>query len=129
QKHNAVIMGRVTWESLPEKFRPLPHRENIVISTQTLSLSGAAVYHSLASAIALAAARPGIESLFIIGGASLYRQALEQLDLDGIYLSHIHADYACDSFFPDPASKYPRKKLLSTKEEQGTKIDYLLLER
>ena len=34
KKQNAVIMGRKTWESLPEKFRPLPQRLNIVVTTQ-----------------------------------------------------------------------------------------------
>lgn len=126
-KHNAVIMGRVTWDSLPEKFRPLPHRENIVISTQSISLNGASVCNSLVSAIHLATARPAIESIFIIGGASLYRQALDQLSLAGIYLTHIHSSHDCDAFFPDPSQKYPAKKLLKSTEENGIKIDYLLL--
>ena len=50
----AVVMGRKTWDSLPERFRPLPGRTNIVITRQTgWQAPGALVAHSLAQAMAL----------------------------------------------------------------------------
>jgi dihydrofolate reductase len=69
----AVIMGRRTWDSLPERFRPLAGRHNIVITRQQDWLSdGATVVHSLSDA--LAAAEPG--PVWVIGGGEIYRQAM-----------------------------------------------------
>lgn len=69
----AVVMGRRTWDSLPERFRPLAGRHNIVITRQPdWSAAGATVAHSLADA--LVAAGPG--PVWIIGGGEIYRQAM-----------------------------------------------------
>ena len=70
----AVVMGRKTWDSLPERFRPLPGRTNIVITRQTdWHAPGALVAHSLEQAMSLCPA-PG--PLWVIGGADIYAQAL-----------------------------------------------------
>ncbi|KJA29106.1 hypothetical protein HYPSUDRAFT_61139 [Hypholoma sublateritium FD-334 SS-4] len=80
---NAVIMGRNTWESIPKKFRPLPRRKNIVISTNphynldTISTS-AVLAHNLKSALELSHAQtPNLNREFIIGGATLYTEAIK----------------------------------------------------
>lgn len=65
-----VVMGRKTWESLG---RPLPGRENVVVTRQELSLDGARTVHSLAEAYSLF---PPEEEVFIIGGAQIYAEAL-----------------------------------------------------
>lgn len=106
-KQNAVVMGRKTWESIPKKFRPLSNRLNIVVTRnesyslpqevvrleQLISFRGAELHppHLLDS----------IESIFIIGGASIYKQALESLPLHTIYLTKVFASFDCDVFFPD----------------------------
>ena len=90
-----VLMGRRTWESLPEKFRPLPGRRNVVISRNPhYAATGAELAGSLAEAIEKA----GAGELFVIGGAELYAQALP---LAGrLYLTEIAAEFAGDAFFP-----------------------------
>ena len=55
---SAVIMGRKTWDSLPERFRPLPGRSNIVVTRQADWAAGAQVAHSLDAARALCAPAP-----------------------------------------------------------------------
>jgi len=71
---HAVLMGRKTWESLPERFRPLPGRRNIVISRQPdYVATGAELADSLENALRLASTA---EVLFIIGGAEIYAQAI-----------------------------------------------------
>jgi dihydrofolate reductase len=67
-------MGRKTWDSLPERFRPLPGRSNIVITRQKdWQAPGALVAHSLDQAMSLCP-EPG--PLWVIGGAEIYAQAL-----------------------------------------------------
>jgi len=73
---HAVIMGRRTWESLPERFRPLPGRTNIVITRQeSLEYPGALVAHSLDAALELV---PEEREAWVIGGSQIYAEALER---------------------------------------------------
>lgn len=70
----AVIMGRKTWESLPEKFRPLPGRVNIVMSqTPDYKAPGALVVRSITQALDIAECNP---NTIVIGGDQIYRQTL-----------------------------------------------------
>lgn len=69
-----VIMGRRTWFSLPERFRPLPGRRNIVVSRDAeLTLEGAETALGLEAALALL---QGEETAWVMGGGELYRSAL-----------------------------------------------------
>lgn len=106
-----VIMGRRTWESLPK--RPLPGRLNIVATRQKgYSAPGAQTAPSLPAAIQLArdnhntlspesyTLSPESNTLFIIGGGEIYRQALPLADT--LYLTRIHARYPdADTHFPE----------------------------
>jgi len=66
---HAVIMGRLTWESLPAKFRPLPGRENVVVSRQVAYMAeGAEVVASLEDA--------PLNDAWVIGGSQIYGLAL-----------------------------------------------------
>ena len=69
-----VIMGRKTWDSIPPRFRPLPGRDNWVITRQSgWESPGAKVAHSLASALAQL---PSHSEPWVIGGGEIYAQAL-----------------------------------------------------
>lgn len=95
---NTVIMGRKTFESIGQ---PLPNRKNIVISHSILSLPGVDVCHSLNDALEKARSADLAKSseIFIIGGASIYQQALPLADK--LYLSHLKKDYEGDAYFPE----------------------------
>lgn len=76
-----VVMGRRTWESLPERFRPLPGRRNIVVTRQAgWSSPGAVTVHSLDDALGENGTRTGAgtgkATTWIIGGGEIYRAAL-----------------------------------------------------
>ncbi|HEX7259950.1 MAG TPA: dihydrofolate reductase [Candidatus Saccharimonadia bacterium] len=84
--HHPIIMGRTTYESIG---RILPDRRNIIITrNSSFHIDGAEVVHSLESAIALASA--GDKEIFIIGGGSIYEQALPRADV--LYLTEVHAE-------------------------------------
>ncbi|ACY21425.1 dihydrofolate reductase region [Gordonia bronchialis DSM 43247] len=68
-----VVMGRRTWESLPDRFRPLPRRRNIVVTRSVgFVADGAEVVHSVDAAVAL----PD-ERLVVIGGGEIYSAVME----------------------------------------------------
>lgn len=90
---HSVLMGRKTWESLPEKYRPLPNRENFVLSSnQNFIVNGAETIHSLDSI-------PLREKLFVIGGSEIYRQTIQYADIIHLTQVHINVEEA-DAFFP-----------------------------
>lgn len=77
-----VIMGRKTWESLPDRSRPLPGRENFVISTQSGYVApGAEVYGTLIDAITAAEGGDPDRLIWCIGGAHVYAEAMANADL------------------------------------------------
>jgi dihydrofolate reductase len=91
---HAIIMGRKTWESLP---RPLPERQNIVVTRQRDYLApGAETAASLDDALARVRL-PG--PAFCIGGGELYAEALPRADV--VHLTEIARDFAGDASFPD----------------------------
>jgi len=97
---HAVIMGRKTHDSIG---RPLPKRRNIVVTRQTGTLfPGCEAAHSLDEAIALA--RTTDDCPFIIGGASLYEEALPLAT--ELHLTTIDEDVDGDAYFPEDLSEF-----------------------
>ncbi|KAG8459221.1 hypothetical protein KFE25_005732 [Diacronema lutheri] len=99
-RRNAVVMGRRTWESLPPKARPLAERLNVVLSrTPEAELRArlclppdVLVAGSLDAALALLAAAPtaeAVESIFVIGGAAVYAEALASERLERAYVTFV----------------------------------------
>lgn len=93
-----VIMGRKTYASIPERFRPLPERRNIVLSARGFDAPGAEVLGSLESALAAA----GTDA-FVIGGGATYAETLPLADR--VIATEIATEVEGDTFFPalDPA--------------------------
>lgn len=95
-----VVMGRKTWESIPQVFRPLPGRSNIVVTRQNDYLAeGALCVSSLSHAIVEAAKAPGADEIFVIGGGELYAEALSLSSR--LYLTLVEDNAEGDVFFPE----------------------------
>ena len=91
-----VIMGRKTWDSLPERFRPLPGRLNIVVTRQSdWQAEGAQRANSIAQACALC---PAESVAWVIGGAEIYAQALALAS--NAEVTEIDANFEGDAFAP-----------------------------
>lgn len=92
-----VVMGRRTWESLPERFRPLPGRRNVVVTRSSdWNAKGAERAGSLDAALRLFA---GEEQVFVIGGGELYASAVALAD--ELLLTEVDVDVEGDTFFPE----------------------------
>src|SRR5262245_38225452 len=95
---HCVVSGRKNYESIPNRFRPLPGRTNIVVTRNpSYAAPGAVVVASLDAALGEARDR-GETEVFVIGGGELFNSALPQTDR--IYLTRIHHDFDGDVFFP-----------------------------
>ena len=113
-----VIMGRKTFESLG---KPLPNRVNIVITRNSnYTAEGCVVVHSLQEAIAAAKddANP-----FILGGAQIYKQALQVADV--LDLTFVHQSFDADAFFPEINMEIWKKNSREDyKADEKNKFDY-----
>ncbi|GIU95693.1 MAG: dihydrofolate reductase [Gaiellaceae bacterium] len=93
---HAVVMGRRTWESLPDRFRPLPSRRNVVVTRNPdWAAEGAERAGSLEEALALL---EDARLVFVIGGAEIYAAAIPLAD--ELALTEIDAQIEGDTFFP-----------------------------
>ena len=93
---NAVIMGKNTWESIG---KPLRNRMNIVVSTTLKPTEGITVARTIEGALTIAE-NTGINTLWVIGGSSIYEWFLNYEKTDELVVSKIPGDYECDTFFP-----------------------------
>lgn len=95
---HCVITGRKNYESIPEKFRPLAGRTNIVVTRDKDFIApGAIVVGSIEEAIEKAYELEK-EEIFIIGGGEIYRQTLHMADK--LYITRVYGDFDGDVFFP-----------------------------
>ena len=96
---NAVIMGRKTWDSLPDSFRPLPERINIVMSRDinwSHDEAEVALYHGRAIEIAYA---EGCDECWVIGGAQIYEMFIDRVE--EIHVTTVHTSGSGDVRFPE----------------------------
>ncbi len=90
-----VVMGRKTFESFPEKFRPLPNRRNIVLTRdKNWQMNGAESFESLEKFLETNTQ----EEIWIIGGGEIYKQFIDKSN--ELHITHVDENFEADTFFP-----------------------------
>jgi dihydrofolate reductase len=93
-----VVMGSKTFFSLPKKFRPLPHKKNIVISrNEKLKINDVKIINDISEIEKVCQKN---NEIFVIGGSEIYKLFLEKQLVDKIYLTEIDGEFKGDIFFP-----------------------------
>ena len=117
---NVVIMGRKTLESFPNK-KPLPNRINIVITgDKEYKVDGAIIVNSVKDAIERA--KDENKEIYVIGGASIYKQMLEFCDT--LYVTKIFKSFNADTFFPKISDDWKVENLSEIKEYNNIKFQF-----
>lgn len=115
RRMNAVVMGRKTWDSIPERFRPLKGRVNVVVTRSVEGFrqqhpregeggEGPVVVGSVGEALKCLHEDVGeveVDRVLVIGGASIYEQALRLEEARHVLLTKIQEEYECDTFFSE----------------------------
>lgn len=121
-QNHPIIMGRKTYDSIG---RPLPNRTNIVVSSQLKQgdLAGCLIAGDLAQAIRLAQ-QTGTDELFIIGGAQIYAQALQQNLADRLLITHVKRDFEADVFFPEISQRHWQELERESHHDAASGLDF-----
>lgn len=109
-----VLMGRKTFESIG---KPLPGRENFVLSRNPSNDTGSRFFNSVKEAVGAVKT----EKCFIIGGAQIFEQTMDLVD--GIYMTRIYADYEGDTFYPEVPKRF--KVASTTMLQEQPKIEVI----
>ncbi|XP_012538901.1 dihydrofolate reductase isoform X2 [Monomorium pharaonis] len=134
-KKNVVLMGRRTWECIPKKYRPLKDRINMVLSSQALDcgdevIACKSILHALD---VISGMQNQVERVWVIGGSSVYKSAMESPHFGRLYLTRIKKNFECDTFFPpipnDFALITDPTVPQGTQEENGIEFVYEVYER
>lgn len=100
-QNQVVVMGRKNYDSIPEKYRPLPNRENVVLTRNTdFTANNCLVFNSLDTCLQHFEDEKD-RTVFIIGGGEIYKLALETTGISEMYITHINKSYGADTFFPE----------------------------
>lgn len=117
-----IISGRKNYESIPERFRPLRDRTNIVVThDRQYKAPGATVCHSLKDALHIAK-EAEVKEVFLIGGGQLYKEAFDAGLVERLYLTTVHAKPEGDVFFPEIGKGW--KKVWSEKHKADERHKY-----
>lgn len=129
-KNNAVIMGLNTWLSLPEKYRPLRDRLNIVLSKEKYDELPAGVLNFLSLDEALEFfEQKKVERIFIIGGAMLYAMSISHPACEKIYLTEVEGKFDCDTFFPAIPADFKKTVTGELNEENNIKFRFCVYQK
>jgi dihydrofolate reductase len=133
-KRNAVVMGRKTWDSIPEKYRPLSGRLNVILSRSmdtSPDHNDVWLKKDLLQTVNDLKADDSIETIFVVGGGEIYTAAMDMKLLDDVYATEIKAEFdGCDAFFPAlPQDDFDGPELVACMEGEtdgpNQKLEYV----
>ena len=122
-----VIMGRKNFESIPEKYRPLPNRTNIIVTRkQQYEAKNILTVNSVKEGIEIAK-RNNDKEPFIIGGGEIYELSLKEDLVDKIYLTKLHKEFSGDTFFPILDKKWKEINRVDVKADENHECAFSFL--
>ena len=131
-KKNAVIMGANTYFSIPKNYRPLDNRINLIVTQNQYNkildekTENMKLFSKIDDTIEYAYSNDEIESIFVIGGETIYKHFMKKNYYNKLLLNEIKwpENNIGNKFFPDiPENLYQKKSIQSIKEKSGA-INY-----
>lgn len=120
--NHVVVMGKNTYDSLPDTYKPLPNRVNIVITNKCIPNVTTTTIDNLDNTLQ----SYSTQNIFIIGGANIYNQLYGRFE--SIYVTYIDKHFDCDSFFPKIGNEYSLTTYSSNKWSEQENCYYRFLE-
>ena len=122
-----IVTGRKNYESIPQKYRPLKDRVNIVVTRQKdYQENNCEVVNSITAAIDFAREN-GESECFIIGGGQIYKAVLENNLVDQMYITHVLHQFEGDTFFPEfDSNKWSEETLITHLKDDKNKFSFVV---
>lgn len=126
-QNQIVVMGRKNYDSIPEKYRPLSNRLNVVLTRNSdFHAPGCEVFSSLESCLEYFKNEEE-RTVFIIGGGEIYKMALESNRIDEMYITYIDKEYGADTFFPNfDTNQWESKEILSQEIDEKHEASFVI---
>lgn len=127
-KKNALIMWRKTWESIPKQFKPLKDRYNIILTRDInykIEGENTFVFNSFEESLLALEQNEKIENIFLIWGATLYNEFLDNKNLKKVFITKVNKTFKCDTFFKGLSRKFKLKKMSKKMIEDGISYQFL----
>ena len=139
-KKNAVIVGRITFESIIQSEGPIPDFYYVIVSSsinkEKLDLRNKLDSNAVAIEVSYSDAieyifnnlSDKVENIFVIGGSNIYKSSFEYKRLDRLYLTHIYHEFKCDTFVEPPnfLDSFEKIENFSDFSVEGFEIDRLI---
>lgn len=126
-QNQTVLMGKNTYWSLPEKFRPLPNRKNIVLTTNTFenTFENLRIFNDIETTLNILK-NEELEVLYIIGGSQIYKAFLPFAD--EIMATEVDVFIEGDAFFPKfDTSKYQKEILHKFHKSESNDFNFEII--
>ncbi len=122
---NIVVMGRKNFESIPEKYRPLPNRENVILTrNKSFKAEGCLVFYSFDEVLKHYENEED-RTMFIIGGGEIYKEALKKDIVDEMFITKVNKSFDADTFFPEINLRdWRRSKILTNPEDKNHEAEF-----
>ncbi len=126
---NAVIMGRKTWESIPARFQPLPDRLNVVVSRRGVADLPAGVHQATGFDVGLQwIAEQNGDDVVVLGGRSVYGEALQHHGCARAYVTEVVGTYDCDVTLSPLPKRFARGEPGLVQSENGIEYRFVVYE-
>jgi len=130
-KKNAVVMWRKTWESIPEKFKPLPDRKNFILSSKKNFLSEkkfsdeVKIFSDFENFLKEVSFDEEIDKIFVIWWWQIYKSVISNKNCEKIFLTKVFWDFWCEKFFQEIPENFEKKNESEIFEENWIKFQFL----
>lgn len=127
--NHIVLMGRKNYDSIPERFRPLPNRLNIILTRDTsFQAPNCLVLHSIPDVITWKNnQKDDNRTLFVIGGGEIFNQFLSADLVDEMFITHIETTVQADVFFPSfDESKWNKSSVVKHEKEDKNPYSFTI---
>ncbi len=115
-KNQIVVMGRKNYDSIPEKYRPLPNRLNVILTRNKDFKADNCLVFNTFDACLTHFEQENERKVFIIGGGEIYKMALDSNRLNEMFITYVDGVFDADTFFPEFDEQEWKSALIGAQE-------------
>ena len=122
-----VIMGRKNYDSVPEKYRPLPNRLNVILTrNKEFKAENCLVFHNIKDCLEHFKNETE-RKIFIIGGGQIYKETLDQNVVHEMFITTVNHTFDADTFFPEfDKNSWNSEEIMNRPKDDKNPFDFVV---